>query len=467
MDDNWRRFASTPDAQLDAAQTNWTATTGSWFDSGNWTAGAPISSVDAIIDNGGISQLFLADAQAQDVYIGNAISGSLQIGNGANLASRFSSIGHLADADGAVTVTGENSRWNSIGVSSAMSSLSVGGNGKGTLTIADGGVVETQYGKIGITAESEGDVTVTGHDSIFTNSYNLTIGDNGKGILSVFDGATVTNSWGIIANNAGSEGTVTVLGDRSTWTNQGSQVVAGSGMGVLIIAGGGTVSAPGVSIGAGAGGNGIVTVSDADSTWAIENYLQVGDGSTGELTIANGGAVWNVDGAVGFRINSDGEVNVTGQGSNWTNGGELLIGDIGRAKMSITDGGVVNSATAVLASSFLSEAVVSVADSGSSWNNSGDLYVSANGKATLLISDGGFVQIGGDTSWGHRRGGQHSLRQRHLDHSRSADRCQKPQRHWHCECARIGFRFEFGFRCNSRASTADSAGEPTRPKHCG
>src|SRR5690349_14934932 len=81
----------------------WTNTgTGSWFVSGNWTAGIiPTPADDAEIDNGGtavISETSLI-ATASFFTVGNADAGSLQI-NGGSLATSMGLVGVSATSQG-------------------------------------------------------------------------------------------------------------------------------------------------------------------------------------------------------------------------------------------------------------------------------------------------------------------------------------------------------------------------------
>ena len=71
----------------------------------------------------------------------------------------------------------------------------VGGLGTGTLTIQDGGTVNSGGGSVGQSAGSTGTVTVTGPGSSWINgpSGGLNIGSFGTGTLTIANGGKVIN----------------------------------------------------------------------------------------------------------------------------------------------------------------------------------------------------------------------------------------------------------------------------------
>ena len=119
----------------------------------------------------------------------------------------------------------------------------------GTLRIADGVRVACDDGRLGYNSGSTGAATVTGADSIWTNSGSLLVGGSGSGTLNIEAGAQVSNSTGFLGGNSGSIGTATVTGAGSKWTNSGYVYVGSSGSGKLTVADGGKVTALGVTVG--------------------------------------------------------------------------------------------------------------------------------------------------------------------------------------------------------------------------
>ena len=152
-------------------------------------------------------------------------------------------------------------------------------------------------GFIGDLPGSQGTATVSGAGSTWTNTGTIEVGVLGAGTLTIENGGTVNSGGGgSIGLSAGSTGTVTVTGPGSTWNNSpgGGLNIGSFGTGTLTIANGGTVinnTAFAANIGNGAGSQGTVTVTGAGSTWSNSSGLNIGNLGTGTLTIADSGAV--------------------------------------------------------------------------------------------------------------------------------------------------------------------------------
>ena len=166
----------------------------------------------------------------------------LTIQTGGTLTNFGGFVGNLPGSQGTVTVSGAGSSWTNIG------NVVVGGLGTGTLTIQDGGTVNSGGGgSVGLAAGSNGTVTVTGPGSIWNNGTGggLNIGSFGTGTLTIANGGMVINSTAFtanIGNGAGSQGTVTVTGAGSTWSNSSGVNIGNLGTGTLTIADGGVVT---------------------------------------------------------------------------------------------------------------------------------------------------------------------------------------------------------------------------------
>ena len=111
----------------------------------NWSPiGQPTPGNNAVIDNGGTAQVTTA-ATAQELFVGRTGTGALIVQPGGTLTVSNGFVGFIAGSNGTVTVTGAGSSW-SIGAF-----VVVGGQGTGTLTILDGGVVNSGSAVIGNT----------------------------------------------------------------------------------------------------------------------------------------------------------------------------------------------------------------------------------------------------------------------------------------------------------------------------
>ena len=144
------------------------------------------------------------------VTVGSAGTGTLTIQDGGTVNSNGGSVGLTATGIGTVTVTGPGSSW-----INGPTGLSVGSFGTGTLTIANGGkfinILAGDDTNIGRFAGSQGTVTVTGAGSSWSSTPTVNIGNSGTGTLTIADGGVV-NVVGpiVIATNVGAIGTLNI-----------------------------------------------------------------------------------------------------------------------------------------------------------------------------------------------------------------------------------------------------------------
>jgi T5SS/PEP-CTERM-associated repeat protein/autotransporter-associated beta strand protein len=168
----------------------------------------------------------------------------LVVQSGGTLTDVGGFVGNLPGSQGTVIVSGAGSTWTNSG------NVVVGGLGSGTLTIQNGGTLNSGGGgSVGLAAGSTGTVTVTGPGSSWNNSPGggLNIGSFGTGILTIANGGMVINNTAFTANvgqGAGSLGTVTVTGVGSTWSNSSGVNVGNLGTGTLTVADSGIVTGP-------------------------------------------------------------------------------------------------------------------------------------------------------------------------------------------------------------------------------
>ncbi|GKX53865.1 autotransporter outer membrane beta-barrel domain-containing protein [Budvicia aquatica] len=236
-------------------------------------------------------------------YIGYGGRGSLLItGGGAvttaisgassNAAIGWRPAGYQSGLNSIATVTGEGSRWD------INNRLYVGYNSDSELLIAGGGRVNSVGADIGYSsATSVSLATITGQNSVWNSDGISRIGTVANGTLIIDDSATmnVTTGYATIGNNSGSIGAVNVQ-NGSHWNINAGHIITGlSGNGVLNILSGSTVNSQGGIIGStGAGAQGVVNVSGTNSFWNNDAYnLTIGsqDNATGFLNISQGGAV--------------------------------------------------------------------------------------------------------------------------------------------------------------------------------
>ncbi|WP_318909720.1 autotransporter outer membrane beta-barrel domain-containing protein [Shinella zoogloeoides] len=303
--------------------------------------------------------------------------------------------------------------------------LDVGASGPtpGFLKIENGGTVTNNDGVVGNGASYQGEVTVSGRDgtgnaSTWTNNGDLTIGQDGKGMLSVINGGVVNSAWSYIGAGANGQGDVTILGrdvdgNASIWTITGQFYIGESGAGTLNISDGGTVSSSVTTIGNSSNGVGTVTVSGHDgngnvSTWNNANQLHIGDGGVGTLNILNGGVVNSGQGLIGSNAGAN-SVTVSGHDGNghastWNAANNIYVGYYGNGALSVEDGAqVATSATGGGAASIYvghgagstGSVVVSSSNGAlSSLSASDRIELGYGGTGEMTVSKGGFVSAG-------------------------------------------------------------------------
>ncbi|TDH33946.1 hypothetical protein E2A64_17695, partial [Pseudohoeflea suaedae] len=167
-----------------------------------------------------------------------------------------------------------------------------------TLTISDGGQLESDNTLIGHDAGSKGTVTVSGSGTL--NTEDMLVGDTGDGTLIISDGGSVTTRIAYVGTDIDTSGTVTVTGTGSSWTNTGRFNVGHGGSGTMTVSDGGSVSGNSVQLGTigSYSGSGTVTVTGAGSSWTNSSNFTVGHAGEGTLTVSDEG----VAGASIFNI---------------------------------------------------------------------------------------------------------------------------------------------------------------------
>ncbi|MFC0225356.1 autotransporter outer membrane beta-barrel domain-containing protein [Serratia aquatilis] len=326
------------------------------------------------------SQLNYAAAMA----IGNRGTGTINILDGGYLSNLTNfSIGSGVGAVGSVLVSGAGSTLATSGFST---SLEVGQEGTGYLTIENGGVVNaggnvTSIGyQIGL---GNGTVLVTGAGSALNNANYLQVGEAATGVLTVADGAVVTSGIGIIADYGNANGTVTITGANSAWTNTNTIDVGRAGVGVLNILNGGTARDNAANIGTQFGANGTATVSGTGSQWNTSSLLAVGAAGNGTLNVFDGGVVNSANGTVGQNVGSNGSALVSGANALWANTGALSVANGGSGAITVADSGTITTPSVNLATLANSTGTVNIGNGGQSGSLATGSITGGLGNATV------------------------------------------------------------------------------------
>jgi T5SS/PEP-CTERM-associated repeat protein/autotransporter-associated beta strand protein len=377
------------------AQT-WTgATSTDWGTASNWSTGvAPTSSASVTLNTNGSNAPTISSANVTigTLHVGSTVfsNAQLTVQNGRTFNTLLAYIGEYPSYNVGVTVTGTGSLWNSGSLS-----LYVGSPGTGTLTIAAGGKVASSSSVVGDQTTASGTVSVSGANSIWTNTSTLKVGNNGMGSLSITNGGTVSDTAGYIGYQyLGSAFTssVRVDGVGSQWNNSAALAVGGNlsagttgNSGTLTVSGGGKVTNVNGNIGWSLGSVGAATVTGAGSQWNSSGTLSVGALGTGSLTVASGGVVTSA----GASISTASSATVSGAGSTWTNTGALTLPG---GSMTLGSGGVVQNTGLITLSPFASY-TSTITQSGGTLTASGGLKFGP-GTSTYHLQ-GGTLQVGG------------------------------------------------------------------------
>ncbi|MGK9086397.1 autotransporter outer membrane beta-barrel domain-containing protein [Brucella intermedia] len=253
----------------------------------------------------------------EPLYVGRTGTGTLTIAGGGKVSVKYTggltslgaSIGDEAGSSGSVLVTGAGSlldTWASQG-------MVIGRNGTGSLTIEDGGQVNTTVLDIGgplIADQGSGTVLVTGNGSVL-NAYELggylpgiRVGYTSNGSLTVQDGGKVATTFVGLGGEAGS--------GRSNSTGRSSVLVEGEG-----------------------------SLLDASKpTPSFSSGISLAYNSESTLAIRNGGKVLASELRLGAFGNGNYSTLVTGEGSE-LNVQATAIGS--RSNLNIQNGGKVSS----------------------------------------------------------------------------------------------------------------------------
>lgn len=355
-----------------------------------------------------------------NVTVGDAGTGTLTVQNGAVLnTSGNVLVGNqagLPPSSGTVTVTGSGSQLNST------ANMDVGVAGEGTLTIENGGVVNSAGVRLGINPGGTGTVTVTGSGSQLISTAAVNVGELGVGTLTVQQGATGSSSGLDIGLSAGGQGTMLLTDANTTWTNSFANATIGdAGTGTLTVQNGAVLVTNGVSLGNQVGSSGTVTVSGSGSVLNSQGFVDdVGVSGKGTLTLqmGAGGSSGGLD--IGVEASGQGSMLLAGANITWTNGfgaGNVTVGDAGTGVVTVAGGAVLsNSGNLIVgneagASGVLnilnkgqvtdvvgtignlaeSTGKVLVTGAGSTWTNTNAVSIGINGTGTLTVEDGGVV----------------------------------------------------------------------------
>lgn len=179
-------------------------------------------------------------ADLQIAGIGTMGRSTVSVTDGASVTSTAMTIG--GNGEGSLEISGAGSRWEIEGTNT----LVVGERGEGALIIQDGGSFATAS-RVVVAKEagSTGTVTIDGLGSTLTSEALFVVGEFGQaeGSVSVSDGGRLESDQALIGWNAGSSGEFTVSGAESSVGVESYLMVGFNGDGIATFSDGAVLEA--------------------------------------------------------------------------------------------------------------------------------------------------------------------------------------------------------------------------------
>lgn len=301
------------------------------------------------VSPGGTGKVQVTGAGAQfetdKLTIGEDGSGQFYVLSGAQAQTGETIIGSADGSQGYADIADNGATWS---VASG-DDVTVGDAGTGKLEVT-GGALDFGYNLLlGNSASGTGTVTLDGSDSSLKVDHVITVGVLGSGEFDMANGAQAQTEAIIFGGQVGSTGTGTITGKGTVLALSASLTVGSNGSGTFGILQGGAVSTDLLYVGIGATANGALTIDGKNSSLEASGGASIGYDGVGSLTISNGGLASVVDGvALGYDASGIGTLTVTGTDSFINAGSELSVGRQGHGILTIANGGALDAKTLYL-----------------------------------------------------------------------------------------------------------------------
>ena len=299
--------------------------------------------------------------------------GSLDVSNGASVL-----VGGPFLLQGSASSSQNQSRWfGAVTSINAVNLFSVGSEvGSYLVTISDQARADMDGGVMIAPDAGQGQVTVSGNQTVWSVMDHLTVGQQGTGLVLVSDGATLhvagANPLFTIGQNSGAHGTVML--------DSGSFVLADGE----------------ISIGAQLGSEGTLSVaglSNFSSTAFGLDALIIGESGAGHCSVNSGALLQVSDFTAGVVLgkNASGIGDLTiGINGTPTRGklGTVIVGESGTGQVNVTANGNVNSRTVEIGEFQSGQGTINVG-TGGTWIDEGTFFVGGDS----LTQTGGTGQL--------------------------------------------------------------------------
>ena len=274
------------------------------------------------------------DLRGQALNVGDgAKTGDLRVDWGGTVRCGALTVNSTAVGEDQAYVWVHGFGWATNPSTAHCTGLVVGSDATGRMDIIDGGVVRVSgQTTVGMMPGSDGSIRFK-DDSFYPGggklflSDRLSVGMFGKGSVSVYDGGTLESKDCFVGDMAGSSGSLFVNGVDSLWTADGAVAIGQFGRGSLVVESTGEVTATTMTIGSYIGGDGFARVGSGSRM--TTQTLDIGYEARGRMIVLAGGYV-NVkkDVRLGVASGGDGTLTVDGEGTSCLIEGDLAIGGI-------------------------------------------------------------------------------------------------------------------------------------------
>ncbi|MDP6567611.1 MAG: hypothetical protein QF578_22475 [Alphaproteobacteria bacterium] len=322
-------------------------------------------------------------------YIGHSGGeGLVEIKNEGRWESQTVRLGYTSGSEGEVKLSGQDTVW----VTKGVTTLGYSGNGTGDVSIdAKAGMYLGSSLSIG--RYGDGDLDVSSYGLLTDDNPPAGYGGGGGGddhhLAKIYIGEQSTGVGALSVHDAGS-------GLRSTIENGGTIYVGHRGEGTFSVYGGGEFQGANVTIGTYGGATGSAQISHADSIWNQTDTLTIGDAGTGTFYADTGGVTVDTgDVILGKQSGGDGTAYLDGdsssQESNWDSAGTVTVGAAGTGELNIGNHARLESDNGTLGELSGGDGTVNVDGWNASWAALNKLIVGGAGTGVLNITGGAIV----------------------------------------------------------------------------
>ncbi len=242
---------------------------------------------DHLIDHGAIVNLpgDRPDPWTVDInlFVGFEGAGTLNVTDGVEVNAGFAILGNLAGSAGTLTVTGPETRFNSL------NGQAYGTHGSADVRFADGARIVSGGTVLGQEEDGRASLLLEGEDTQWDMSGSLAVGRWGQADLTVRDGQVNAGTFIQLARRDGAEGSVML--DGGSLSSQEYIAVGMGGRGVMTLVNGARMDTAQGLLGWEPTGSGELHLSGGDTLWSGKTYLYVGYGGEGLATVADGATV--------------------------------------------------------------------------------------------------------------------------------------------------------------------------------